>query len=155
MQTDHNQLFLGASVCRLLLYFIQNHPEQVDTAFSQVTTNLFCIYYCNHSYIRVFLCPYVSTVFPNQTMFLLPVFYQQFWGCVWLISLLQQAVSDKNRQISMLELEKDALLGQLDELQAHWLPGRRYMCTKSLLCCTANLSFFSECCMVGRFSNYL
>ncbi|AWO97918.1 putative suppressor APC domain-containing protein 1 [Scophthalmus maximus] len=37
----------------------------------------------------------------------------------WHNSVLTQAVSDKNRQISMLELEKDALLGQLDELQAH------------------------------------
>ena len=35
--------------------------------------------------------------------------------------LLWQEVSDKNRRISMLELEKDALLEQLDELQTHWL----------------------------------
>ncbi|XP_076578924.1 suppressor APC domain-containing protein 1 [Chaetodon auriga] len=37
----------------------------------------------------------------------------------WHNSILTQEVSDKNRQISMLELEKDALLEQLDELQAH------------------------------------
>ncbi|XP_018543003.1 suppressor APC domain-containing protein 1 [Lates calcarifer] len=35
----------------------------------------------------------------------------------WHNSVLTQEVSDKNRQISMLELEKDALLEQLDELQ--------------------------------------
>ncbi|XP_040003167.1 suppressor APC domain-containing protein 1 isoform X2 [Xiphias gladius] len=37
----------------------------------------------------------------------------------WHNSVLTQAVSDRNRQISVLELEKDALLEQLDELQAH------------------------------------
>ncbi|KAM9334955.1 suppressor APC domain-containing protein 1 [Symphorus nematophorus] len=37
----------------------------------------------------------------------------------WHNTVLTQEVSDKNRQISMLELEKDALLEQLDELQAH------------------------------------
>ncbi|KAM7378111.1 hypothetical protein PAMA_013145 [Pampus argenteus] len=37
----------------------------------------------------------------------------------WHNTLLTQEVSDKNRQISMLELEKDALLEQLNELQAH------------------------------------
>ncbi|XP_022074403.1 suppressor APC domain-containing protein 1 [Acanthochromis polyacanthus] len=35
----------------------------------------------------------------------------------WHNSVLTQTVSDKNRQISLLELEKDALLEQLDELQ--------------------------------------
>ncbi|XP_023132945.2 suppressor APC domain-containing protein 1 [Amphiprion ocellaris] len=35
----------------------------------------------------------------------------------WHNSVLTQKVSDKNRQISLLELEKDALLEQLDELQ--------------------------------------
>ncbi|XP_044199398.1 suppressor APC domain-containing protein 1 [Thunnus albacares] len=37
----------------------------------------------------------------------------------WHNTVLTREVSDKNRQISMLELEKDALLEQLDELQAH------------------------------------
>ncbi|XP_071357646.1 suppressor APC domain-containing protein 2-like isoform X2 [Trachinotus anak] len=37
----------------------------------------------------------------------------------WYNSVLTQELGDKNRQISMLELEKDALLEQLDELQAH------------------------------------
>ncbi|XP_041820223.1 suppressor APC domain-containing protein 1 [Chelmon rostratus] len=37
----------------------------------------------------------------------------------WHNTVLTQEVSDKNRQISMLELEKDALLEQLVELQAH------------------------------------
>ncbi|XP_053170027.1 suppressor APC domain-containing protein 1 [Scomber japonicus] len=37
----------------------------------------------------------------------------------WHNTVLTQEVSDKNRQISKLELEKDALLEQLDELQAH------------------------------------
>ncbi|XP_031140714.1 suppressor APC domain-containing protein 1 [Sander lucioperca] len=37
----------------------------------------------------------------------------------WHNTVLTQEVSDKNRQISMLELEKDALLEQLNELQAH------------------------------------
>ncbi|XP_010747588.3 suppressor APC domain-containing protein 1 [Larimichthys crocea] len=37
----------------------------------------------------------------------------------WHNTVLTQEVCDKNRQISMLELEKDALLEQLDELQAH------------------------------------
>ncbi|XP_038594553.1 suppressor APC domain-containing protein 1 isoform X2 [Micropterus salmoides] len=37
----------------------------------------------------------------------------------WQNTVLTQEVSDKNLQISMLELEKDALLEQLDELQAH------------------------------------
>ncbi|XP_070710266.1 suppressor APC domain-containing protein 1-like isoform X2 [Pempheris klunzingeri] len=37
----------------------------------------------------------------------------------WLNTALTQEVSDKNRQISMLELEKDALLEQLGELQSH------------------------------------
>ncbi|TDG96783.1 hypothetical protein EPR50_G00232320 [Perca flavescens] len=37
----------------------------------------------------------------------------------WHNTVLTQEVSDKNRQISMLEMEKDALLEQLDELQAH------------------------------------
>ncbi|KAG8005685.1 Suppressor APC domain-containing protein 1 [Nibea albiflora] len=37
----------------------------------------------------------------------------------WHNTVLTQVVCDKNRQISMLELEKDALLEQLDELQAH------------------------------------
>ncbi|XP_059181426.1 suppressor APC domain-containing protein 1 [Centropristis striata] len=36
----------------------------------------------------------------------------------WHNTVLTQEVSDKNRQISMLELEKDALLVKLDELQA-------------------------------------
>ncbi|XP_008299814.1 suppressor APC domain-containing protein 1 [Stegastes partitus] len=36
----------------------------------------------------------------------------------WHNSVLTQKVTDKNRQISLLELEKDALLEQLDELQA-------------------------------------
>ncbi|KAG7240691.1 hypothetical protein INR49_026580 [Caranx melampygus] len=35
----------------------------------------------------------------------------------WHNSVLTQEVSDKNRQISMLELEKDALLEELNELQ--------------------------------------
>ncbi|XP_070785426.1 suppressor APC domain-containing protein 1-like [Enoplosus armatus] len=37
----------------------------------------------------------------------------------WHNTVLTQEVSDKNRQISVLELEKDALLEQLDELEAH------------------------------------
>ncbi|XP_044041585.1 suppressor APC domain-containing protein 1 isoform X2 [Siniperca chuatsi] len=37
----------------------------------------------------------------------------------WHNTVLTQEVSDKNRQISILLLEKDALLEQLDELQAH------------------------------------
>ncbi|XP_026217146.1 suppressor APC domain-containing protein 1 [Anabas testudineus] len=37
----------------------------------------------------------------------------------WQNTVLAQEVSDKNRQISMLELEKDALLEQFDELQAY------------------------------------
>nr|XP_046235671.1 suppressor APC domain-containing protein 1 [Scatophagus argus]XP_046235672.1 suppressor APC domain-containing protein 1 [Scatophagus argus] len=37
----------------------------------------------------------------------------------WHNTILTQEVSNKNHQISMLELEKDALLEQLDELQAH------------------------------------
>ncbi|CAK6949841.1 suppressor APC domain-containing protein 1 [Scomber scombrus] len=36
----------------------------------------------------------------------------------WHNTVLTREVSDKNRQISMLESEKDALLEQLDELQA-------------------------------------
>ncbi|KAA8580054.1 suppressor APC domain-containing protein 1 [Etheostoma spectabile] len=37
----------------------------------------------------------------------------------WHNTVLTQEVSDKNRQIFMLELEKDALVEQLNELQAH------------------------------------
>uniref|UniRef100_UPI0037E978DC suppressor APC domain-containing protein 2 n=1 Tax=Semicossyphus pulcher TaxID=241346 RepID=UPI0037E978DC len=37
----------------------------------------------------------------------------------WHNTVLTQEVSDKNRRISLLELEKDALLEQLDELQEH------------------------------------
>ncbi|XP_042367640.1 suppressor APC domain-containing protein 1 [Plectropomus leopardus] len=37
----------------------------------------------------------------------------------WHNTVLTQEVSDKNRQISKLEWEKDALLEQLDQLQAH------------------------------------
>ncbi|XP_056223238.1 suppressor APC domain-containing protein 1 isoform X1 [Seriola aureovittata] len=37
----------------------------------------------------------------------------------WHNSVLTQEVSNKNRQISMLELERHALLEQLDELQAY------------------------------------
>ncbi|XP_062238413.1 suppressor APC domain-containing protein 1 isoform X1 [Platichthys flesus] len=37
----------------------------------------------------------------------------------WHNSVLTQGVSDRNRQISVLELEKDALLEQLDELQVY------------------------------------
>ncbi|XP_041636217.1 suppressor APC domain-containing protein 1 [Cheilinus undulatus] len=37
----------------------------------------------------------------------------------WHNTVLTQEVSNKNRQISLLELEKDALLEQLDELKAH------------------------------------
>ncbi|XP_036977382.1 suppressor APC domain-containing protein 1 [Acanthopagrus latus] len=37
----------------------------------------------------------------------------------WHNTVLTREVSDKNRRISMLELEKDALLEQLDELQTH------------------------------------
>ncbi|XP_076009472.1 suppressor APC domain-containing protein 1 [Genypterus blacodes] len=36
----------------------------------------------------------------------------------WHNAVLTQEVTDKNRRISMLELEKDALLHKLDELQA-------------------------------------
>ncbi|XP_069013002.1 suppressor APC domain-containing protein 1-like [Embiotoca jacksoni] len=36
----------------------------------------------------------------------------------WHNSVLTEKVSDKNRQISLLELEKDVLLEQLDDLQA-------------------------------------
>ncbi|XP_040886285.1 suppressor APC domain-containing protein 1 [Toxotes jaculatrix] len=37
----------------------------------------------------------------------------------WHHSVLTQEVSNKNRQISMLKLEKDALLEELDELQVY------------------------------------
>lgn len=51
---------------------------------------------------------------------LLSMFVIKLWWFGF-ISLLWQEVSNKNHQISMLELQKEALLEELDDLQPHWL----------------------------------